>query len=292
MYWTNAKRPTATIERSNLDGTDREVILSSNLFMPSGIVVDQETKRIFWADMGEGIYFSIESADLDGQNRKLLFNGAHQSPYGVAITSDMVYWTDTYNNVLWRMKKEGGKPEEIRKFVEVPRGIAIRHDYSKLKHCSVITEAMLIETDSIEQIDSAKDSVECLNGEQTLHGCVCHRGFTGLRCEIDLCHNFCLIGNCYHSRDGYAKCKCPPGFSGDRCEINVCEGHCMNGGKCQPKLENDSWVATCSCRENFSGNRCERIDDVEILCKMICKEGHVQILNDVSISKVCRYYFY
>lgn len=66
LYWTNANHKSSSIERSNLDGTEHEVLINTDLFIPLDIVIDQNAKRIYWADDKEGVYFKIESAALDG----------------------------------------------------------------------------------------------------------------------------------------------------------------------------------------------------------------------------------
>lgn len=71
LYWTNANHKSPSIERSNLDGTGREVLINTDLFIPLDIIIDQNAKRIYWADDKEGVYFRIESAALDGKFKAL-----------------------------------------------------------------------------------------------------------------------------------------------------------------------------------------------------------------------------
>src|SRR5271170_1009851 len=57
----------------NTDGSDRQVLVSG-CHLPDGIVVDIESGYIYWTNMGvpslnDG---SIERADLDGRNRKVI----------------------------------------------------------------------------------------------------------------------------------------------------------------------------------------------------------------------------
>ena len=63
----------------NADGSDQKIIVTECRH-PDGIVVDVEAGHIYWTDMGvpnlnDG---SIERADLDGQNRRMIVSeGAH-----------------------------------------------------------------------------------------------------------------------------------------------------------------------------------------------------------------------
>ena len=61
------------IHSMNTDGSDRKTIVS-DCHLPDGIVVDVEAGHIYWTNMGipnlnDG---SIERADIDGKNRKMI----------------------------------------------------------------------------------------------------------------------------------------------------------------------------------------------------------------------------
>ncbi len=69
------------IHTMNPDGSDKKTIVT-NCHLPDGIVVDTEARHIYWTNMGvpnldDG---SIERADLDGSNRKVIV------PQGVTHT--------------------------------------------------------------------------------------------------------------------------------------------------------------------------------------------------------------
>ena len=68
MYWTDWGE-SAVIERAAMDGKDREVIVHQNLTWPNGLAIDYEMERLYWADAGTK---TIEYADLDGNNRKVI----------------------------------------------------------------------------------------------------------------------------------------------------------------------------------------------------------------------------
>lgn len=47
-------------------------------------------------------------------------------------------------------------------------------------------------------------------------------------CEIQ-CQNG---GSCFLNARQVAKCRCQPSYTGERCEINQCRDYCKNGGTC------------------------------------------------------------
>lgn len=49
MYWTDwGEHP--KIERANLDGTDRVVLLNSSLGWPNGLALDYTAGKLYWGD--------------------------------------------------------------------------------------------------------------------------------------------------------------------------------------------------------------------------------------------------
>ena len=61
MYWTDWGT-SPKIERANLDGGNRMIIVQGDLKLPNGLVIDGASQRLFWADAGLG---KIETSDLN-----------------------------------------------------------------------------------------------------------------------------------------------------------------------------------------------------------------------------------
>ena len=65
MFWTDwGVQP--KIERSNLVGTDRSVLLTTGLLRPQGLTIDYDENRLYWVDDETA---TVEMADLDGGHR-------------------------------------------------------------------------------------------------------------------------------------------------------------------------------------------------------------------------------
>ena len=78
------------------DGSNRKVIVA-DCHLPDGIVVDVEAGHIYWTNMGvpnldDG---SIERADLDGSNRKVIV------PSGRQATPEQLYWRRKRQALWW-----------------------------------------------------------------------------------------------------------------------------------------------------------------------------------------------
>ena len=75
MFWTvwaNEKQNqySGLIERSEMDGSHRLVIVSDKINAPSAISVDRILKQIFWTDSKLN---TLECADIHGLQRLVLF---------------------------------------------------------------------------------------------------------------------------------------------------------------------------------------------------------------------------
>lgn len=60
MYWTDWGT-TPKIEQANLDGNNKRTIVQGQLKWPNGLVIDEASQRLFWADAGLD---KIETSDL------------------------------------------------------------------------------------------------------------------------------------------------------------------------------------------------------------------------------------
>ena len=101
------------------------------------------------------------------------------------------------------------------------------------------------------------------------NACKCRRGYSGPRCEISVCHNYCIRGSCKIDANSNPKCYCPAGYSGSRCEIDKCHGMCLNSGSCSVDEHNE---VACVCKPGYFGERCEFLNDIKNeLCKTYCQ---------------------
>lgn len=301
LYWTNANIQNSSIGRISLDGTGSEIIISSGLEMPRGIVIDQFSRRIFWIDDLMGDHFSVESSDLDGNDRKLILRNMNHAPYGVTADKTYIYWTDTQENAVWRISKNPANDElpfKVKNFTQLspPKGIINRGhfimDQANNPDCKPVIDIIKSSMNStalnklpqnIEKSISSH-SIQCLNDghfDENIQSCQCQMGFNGAHCEIPICFNYCIEGTCHVSSTGKTQCVCRPGFKGERCENDVCYNHCLNGGHCT--IENGE--PNCQCPPSFYGNRCESMNFKE-MCTRFCNKEDINT-NGYNLETIC-----
>ncbi|KAJ8924992.1 hypothetical protein NQ315_001157 [Exocentrus adspersus] len=281
IYWTNQKPNSPSIERARLDGTGHEVLVNTGIVYPEGIAIDYHSQRLFWTDTrGGSIYGRIESTTLDGKEREVVFEGTHTKPFGLAVDGDVIYFTDTNNNALYRIhKSKKSEPEKIIVFDKRPMGLVINNiRIEDISDCKAFEAAADKATMSRNEAPSVKEEEpkECSNaGTLVDNTCVCKRGFNGTRCETPLCHNFCMNGDCRVSYLGKLTCRCDRGFVGSRCERSKCDNFCLNGGDCSIVSARDR--PQCQCPEGFIGDRCEY--SVKI-CDLYCADRDNEFFSE------------
>lgn len=301
LYWTNANMKNSSIGRISLDGTGSEIIIDSDLEMPRGIVIDQTSHRIFWIDDLTGDHFSVESADLDGNDRKLILRNMNHAPYGVTTDETHIYWTDTQENAVWKISKNATSndiPVKVKNFTQLspPKGIINRGHFMEYQannpDCrpvinlikSSMNSSTLNKLPQNTEIATMSYNIQCLNDghfDNNTQSCQCQMGYKGDHCEIPVCFNYCIEGTCHVSSTGNPQCVCRPGFNGERCENDLCNNHCLHGGHCMIEYGEPN----CQCPPSFYGNRCENMD-IKEMCTRFCNKEDVNI-NGYNLETIC-----
>ncbi|MCK6692862.1 MAG: T9SS type A sorting domain-containing protein [Thermoanaerobaculia bacterium] len=123
IIWINnpASGP-AVIERSNLDGSNRETLNIPGLMYLTDITI---SGKLLWVDLGAQ---KIMRANFDGSNPQTLRNGT--KPMGVMIncTFNKIYWSEQHTNPgggkIFRMELDGTQQEEVLKYDGKPVKLA------------------------------------------------------------------------------------------------------------------------------------------------------------------------
>lgn len=110
MYWSQwGELP--RIERAHMDGTSRMIIVNNNVTWPNGLAVDHSAGKLYWTDGGSR---TIEFANIDGKNRKVLLGGSSiPHPFGLDVFENHIYWTDWETQNIERAHKTTGQNRTI-----------------------------------------------------------------------------------------------------------------------------------------------------------------------------------
>jgi len=126
------------IHTMNPDGSDRKTIVT-NCRLPDGIAVDVAADHIYWTNMGvpnlnDG---SIERADLDGKNRKVIVPpGGTHTPKQMHLekAAGKIYWSDREGMRVMRANLDGSQIETL-----VERGRGDKDMRDQMRWCVGIT---------------------------------------------------------------------------------------------------------------------------------------------------------
>lgn len=292
LYWTNRNLGNRTIEQISLEGDKRKVIIQDNLDLPLGIVVDQHAQRLFWVDDKMGEHFSIDSANLDGTDRQIVLSSAlGHRPRGIAVDKNYVYWTDRNGPAIWSARKnlqnetdpikvhEFDNTEIIQTYAILAREHLLTAGYPN--ECKTVVDLIKSNYRTESTTAGISSNLLCLNQGQfdpKSNSCKCQRGYKGDNCEMAVCLNYCVKGECIISETGDSQCKCFDGFDGDRCEIDLCNNYCLNGGHC--KIQNQKPI--CECQKMYSGHRCYTMNFKEMCTRFCNKENIDDIILDLE----------
>ncbi|XP_023246171.1 low-density lipoprotein receptor-related protein 4 isoform X3 [Copidosoma floridanum] len=108
LYWTEWTK-NAKIERANLDGSDRRIIVSSDLNVPNGLTIDYAARKLYWAD---ALKDRIEVSDLHGRYRIALVPEA-SGAFGLAQYGNNIYWGDWFKQMIEKADKRTGKNRNL-----------------------------------------------------------------------------------------------------------------------------------------------------------------------------------
>lgn len=113
LYWTD--EATNTIERSNLDGTNvQSVITSAQAGLPQGIAVDQARGMIYWTD-SQMVGSRILRARTDGTGVQTIIDKDLFLPQEIEVLplEQRIYWVDTGSNTVNRAALDGTAREQL-----------------------------------------------------------------------------------------------------------------------------------------------------------------------------------
>lgn len=131
--------------------------------------------------------------------------------------------------------------------------------------------------------------------------CLCAPGFTGKKCDYDVCVDFCLNGGTCLRGTKKITCNCQPGFTGKRCDTRVsctdpsqcasgsntttaCNGvDCFNGGICV-EIRGQAF---CRCTDDWAGLSCEDHRGGYNACKAMCINGGVCVSTTALSAPRC-----
>ena len=107
MYWTD--NGTEKIQRSNLDGSSVEDLVTTGLRSPHGIALDVSGGKMYWTDSGT---VKIQRSNLDGSGVEDVVDAF---AFGIAldVSGGKMYWSKGYRKKIQRSNLDGSGVETL-----------------------------------------------------------------------------------------------------------------------------------------------------------------------------------
>lgn len=103
MYWAEWSN-TGSIERAELDGTQRQMVVSS-IGRANGLTIDHAARKLYWADLYTP---AIVSFDLQAKRKDMIVTQNVVYPFSLTQYHNYIYWTDWNTGDIERVDKMTG----------------------------------------------------------------------------------------------------------------------------------------------------------------------------------------
>lgn len=78
LYWTNIYNSRPVVERSFLNGSQRQILIETDLLRPILLALDVMEQRLYWAESLRNGYFHIMRSFVNGSERETIYRGLGQ----------------------------------------------------------------------------------------------------------------------------------------------------------------------------------------------------------------------
>jgi DNA-binding beta-propeller fold protein YncE len=130
VYWTDfdTSLSSGTIRRSNLNGTDAEVVVTDAGRHPVGVALDIINGKVYWTDLqdtldGKG---RIIRSNLDGSNSETIITGIDEAN-GIAVDAlgGKIYWPESTSGTIQCANLDGSDVQILVQGLDTPTTIGL-----------------------------------------------------------------------------------------------------------------------------------------------------------------------
>lgn len=130
IYWANGCSgavPCQTIARSNLDGSQSEILVDVKALngtkgtFPQAVALDLIAGKIYWADQID----KIQRSNLDGSNPETILSGKSYKGIALDLIDEKIYWAEPILNRIERSNLDGTVVESLVFNLDNPQWVAV-----------------------------------------------------------------------------------------------------------------------------------------------------------------------
>ncbi|XP_054886331.1 pro-epidermal growth factor-like [Poeciliopsis prolifica] len=128
LFWTDTGAQ-PVVESATLEGSSRVMVASTGLVSPTGLTIDFTDDRLFWCDQIRGL---IETAALDGSDRRVLIENQVGRPFDLAVFEDRLWISEWEHQQIRSVhKRTGQKLQRIHGSLAQPASVVVVHPLAK-----------------------------------------------------------------------------------------------------------------------------------------------------------------
>ncbi|KAJ8706924.1 hypothetical protein PYW07_013002 [Mythimna separata] len=254
---------------------------------------------MYWTEkisINSGYQVYIKSANFNGKDRTTLYEyvaGSVDYAFSLTVSKDFIYWQIYNDQGIWQLPKYSSQPEARKLYSvsssnraychRIATNYTLEEQIEGVKSCHALQALIPRDSNSGSTVPVCQNY--CFQGECGVSAdgrptCSCKAGYSGERCEVYACHQYCSNGGvCSLNEENKPVCQCTTGYVGERCDVSICKDYCLHQGNCSVGAES---LPNCSCKAGYSGERCE-----VYACHQYCSNGGVCSLNEEN-KPVCQ----
>jgi len=149
LYWVDKR--IGKIQRSNIDGTEIEDLITSRFNFPRALAIDVEGDKMYWTDRElNGVF----RANLDGTNREFLVEGFHTEGLALDLKEGKMYYTVQGAVGIWKANLDGSNPELVFRVGQIIDQLALDLENRKIYFSNA---------NGLQRVDMNGENLEYLN---------------------------------------------------------------------------------------------------------------------------------
>jgi len=140
IYWVSLQRRNYVIEKMKLDGTDRRVIVASELQAPNSLVINFAASKLYWTDINK-----IVASDLEGSSIFTIYTTVSRRPTALSLYNNELFWAEwLFEKIVRYTNDNGDGPNTLVDKVTRTETIQVIHKSRKPRSCKCIVLPMNI----------------------------------------------------------------------------------------------------------------------------------------------------
>ena len=120
LYWID--EVTDKVQRSNLDGSSVEDLITSDILIPGGLGLDTQNGKMYWTALNSVGIAKVNRANLNGSGKEELYSGVDLLLDGIGVnpTANKMYWSELNADAVGIIKRANLDGSGVEDLIVLP----------------------------------------------------------------------------------------------------------------------------------------------------------------------------